>query len=305
MIAHRRDDGQEQDWKEHSVHVAGLCFQAAEKLRLGKMARLIGLLHDLGKGTADWMSYLRGTGSGHPNHAGLGALYVHRLWWERETDPEKRQAAQLISLCIYGHHTGLPDCLSDSGDSPYLNGLREQPENDYREAVANFYVEVATEEELDELFAEAYKELKEFGLDSRSFNWGMLARLLLSILVDADRWDSACFEYDANPFETSCEAQPDWDKLLIELEAYIEKFPKEGRLAPIRGDISGWCRAAGEYGPGIYTLSVPTGGGKTYSSLRFALAQAKKNEQRRIFYLIPMNTILDQNSGDIREALSD
>ncbi len=62
----------------------------------------------------------------------------------------------------------------------------------------------------------------------------MLARLLLSILVDADRWDSACFEYDANPFETSCEAQPDWDKLLIELEAYIEKFPKEGRLAPIR-----------------------------------------------------------------------
>ena len=88
MIAHRRDDGQEQDWKEHSVHVAGLCFQAAEKLRLGKMARLIGLLHDLGKGTADWMSYLRGTGSGHPNHAGLGALYVHRLWWERETDPE-------------------------------------------------------------------------------------------------------------------------------------------------------------------------------------------------------------------------
>ena len=305
MIAHRRDDGQEQDWKEHSVHVAGLCFQAAEKLRLGKMARLIGLLHDLGKGTADWMSYLRGTGSGHPNHAGLGALYVHRRWWERETDLEKRQAAQLISLCIYGHHTGLPDCLSDSGDSPYLNGLREQPENDYREAVANFYVEVATEEELDELFAEAYKELKEFGLDSRSFNWGMLARLLLSILVDADRWDSACFEYDANPFETSCEAQPDWDKLLIELEAYIEKFPKEGRLAPIRGDISGWCRAAGEYGPGIYTLSVPTGGGKTYSSLRFALAQAEKNEQRRIFYLIPMNTILDQNSGDIREALSD
>mgnify|MGYP000196500477 FL=1 len=63
MIAHRRDDGQEQDWKEHSVHVAGLCFQAAEKLWLGKMGRLIGLLHDLGKGTADWMSYLRNTGS--------------------------------------------------------------------------------------------------------------------------------------------------------------------------------------------------------------------------------------------------
>lgn len=269
------------------------------------MAKLMGLLHDFGKATADFQSYLRGTGSRHPNHAGLGALYVHRRWWTMETELVKRQTAQLISLCIYGHHAGLPDCLSASGVSPYLDGLREQPENYYREAMVNFYAEVASAEELDELFADACKELKDFGLDSHSFNWGMLARLLLSILVDADRWDSACFEYDEDPFETAQEVHPDWEKLLIKLEAYVEKFPKEGELATIRRSISAWCRAVGEYGPGIYTLSVPTGGGKTYSSLRFALAQAKKNEQRRIFYLIPMNTILDQNSKDIRDALSE
>lgn len=284
--------------------MAKLCCQAAEKLRLGKLAKLMGLLHDFGKGTADFQNYLRGTGSRHPNHAGLGALYVYRHWWTLETEQIERQAAQLISLCIYGHHTGLPDCLSNSGGSPYLDGLREQPENYYREAMANFYAEVVSAEELDRLFADACKELKEFGLDSHSFNWGLLARLLLSILIDADRWDSACFEYDTDPYKMSQEVQPDWEKLLIRLETYVEKFPREGELAAIRRNISGWCRAAGEYGPGIYTLSVPTGGGKTYSSLRFALAQAKKNKQRRIFYLIPMNTILDQNSRDIRDALS-
>ena len=84
-------------------------------------------------------------------------------------------------------------------------------------------------------------------------------------------------------FEMAQEAQPDWEKLLIKLEAYVEKFPREGELATIRRNISAWCRAAGEYGPGIYTLSVPTGGGKTFSSLRFALSQAEKYRQRRIF----------------------
>lgn len=148
-------------------------------------------------------------------------------------------------------------------------------------------------EELDALFAGACEELEKFGLGKDSFEWGMLARLLLSILVDADRWDSACFEYDENPFDMLQAPQPDWKNLLVELEAYVEQFPKEGELAKTRRDISKWCKEAGKLGPGIYTLSVPTGGGKTYSSLRFALAQAEENGQERIFYLIPLNTILD------------
>lgn len=305
IIAHRKKtDGKEQEWKEHSRNVSELCFQAAERLGLSTLAGLIGLLHDYGKGNEDWQDYLKGTGSKHPHHAGLGALYVQRRWWQPEKDWKKKQTAQLISLCIYGHHAGLPDCLNDFGDSPYLDGLKKQSENYYVEAMANFYAEVAFAEELDKLFAEACEELENFRMDNRSYDWGMLARLLLSILVDADRWDSACFEYDEDPFQISQEVRPDWEKLLIKLEAYMEGFPREGELANIRWDISEWCRAAGDFGPGIYTLSVPTGGGKTYSSLRFALAQAKKNGQRRIFYLIPMNTILDQNSKDIRAALA-
>lgn len=272
------------------------------------MAKLMGLLHDYGKGTADFQNYLLGIGSKHPYHAGLGALYVWRRWRISGKSLTERQTAQLISLCIYGHHAGLPDCLDYSGRSPYLEGLREQPEHYYEEAMTSFYAEVASAEELEGLFTDACKEFEKFGLDKYSFEWGLFARLLLSILVDADRWDSACFEYDMDPFEPPQQnqpyAQPDWKKLLRELETYVESLPGEGELAGIRRDISKWCRTAGEFSPGIYTLSVPTGGGKTYASLRFALAQAKKNEQRRIFYFIPMNTILDQNSEDIREALA-
>lgn len=306
MTAHRREsDGAEQRWKDHNRNVAKLCALAAEKLGLRALAKLIGLLHDFGKGTVDFQNYLHGIGTKHPYHAALGALYARRRWWLPEKTAEERRTAQLISLCIYGHHAGLPDCLDDSGESPYLNGLEEQPESYNQEAMENFYAEVASAEELDELFTEACRELEQFGLGKRSFEWGLLARLLLSILVDADRWDSACFEYDADPFEGLPGDIPDWGSLLSRLEAYLEGFSPDGELAKIRRDISGWCKAAGECGTGIYTLSVPTGGGKTYSSLRFALAQAQKNGQQRIFYLIPMNTILDQNAKDIREALAD
>lgn len=307
IIAHRREsDGKEQLWEEHSRNVSKLCFLAAEKLKLSTLAELIGLLHDFGKGIADFQNYLKGIGSKHPYHAGLGALYAWRHWVLPKKAAKERQTAQLISLCIYGHHSGLPDCLIYSGDSPYLDGLREQSEHYYMEAMENFYAEVASAEELDEMFIDACKELGEFGIGTYSFEWGMLARLLLSILVDADRWDSACFEYDTEPFKMAQKDQPNWEELLSKLEVYIEGFPKEGKLVKIRRNILECCIAAGEeFNSGIYTLSAPTGGGKTYSSLRFALAQARKNGQQRIFYFIPMNTILDQNSRDIREALAD
>jgi len=306
IIAHKsKTDKKEQAWREHSRNVAKLCRLEGEKLRLGKLAELIGLLHDHGKGSLAWQRFIKGIGVQHPTHAGLGAWYVWQSWWKSEKSVNRRRTAQLISLCIYGHHAGLPDCLDISGGSPFLEGLQNQPEEACKEATENFYEEVASQDELDRLFEEACRELDEFGLEKVSFEWGLLVRLLLSILVDADRWDSACFEYDADPFAGLPGQIPDWEMLLERLEAYVERFPKEGELAKIRRDISAQCREAGKDGPGIYTLSVPTGGGKTLASLRYGLTQAKRNGQRRIFYLIPMNTILDQNAEDIREALAE
>ncbi|MCD8153654.1 MAG: CRISPR-associated endonuclease Cas3'' [Clostridiales bacterium] len=305
MYAHRRkSDGKTQELGQHSRNVAHLSFLTSKSKGLGTLSKLIGLLHDLGKGKQEWQDYLFGFGRRHPTHAALGALYAWRRWGESEQDFRKRRTAQLISLCIAGHHTGLQDCLNKDGDSPFLMDLQNQTEADYQEATKNFYIEVASAEELDELFSIACQELDAFGLGNSSFSWGMLARLLLSVLVDADRWDSACFENDIDPFTVTRE-EPDWGDLLVKLEQYLAQFPKEGPLAETRWMVSEYCKDAGSAGPGIYTLSVPTGGGKTYSSLRFALAQAQKNKSQRIFYIIPMNTILDQNARDIRDALGD
>ena len=99
--------------------------------------------------------------------------------------------------------------------------------------------------------------------------------------------DSACFEYDANPFETSCEAQPDWDKLLIELEAYIEKFPKEGRLAPIRVTYQAGAGLRENMGQESTHCRFLPAAVRLIPACGFALAQAKKNEQRRIFISSP------------------
>lgn len=153
MIAHKRQsDGYEQLWNKHSWNVSELCYLAAEKLELCTLAKLMGVLHDFGKGIVDFQDYLHDKGTKHPYHAGLGALYVYRRWWSPVRTVLERQTAQLISLCIYGHHAGLPDCLDYSGESPYLDGLYEQSEDYYEEAMKNFYAEVAYAEELEELF---------------------------------------------------------------------------------------------------------------------------------------------------------
>ena len=179
MIAHKREcDGKEQTYGEHSRNVSELCYILAKKVRLGKLAKLCGLLHDYGKSIQDFTNYLRKTGSKHPLHAGLGALYVWKRWGESAGTVGERRTAQILSLCIYGHHAGLPDCLNVSGHSPFLDGLHEQDMDYYMEAMENFYQEAASEEELDELFQEACRELDKFGIGNDSFEWGMLTRLL-------------------------------------------------------------------------------------------------------------------------------
>ena len=131
----------------------------------------------------------------------------------------------------------------------------------------------------------------------------MLTRLLLSILIDSDRWDSACFEYGINSTEE--ERRPNWNDLLNTYETYAKNtLNSDEWINKKRSEISDICKEKAAMKTGIYRLSVPTGGGKTFSSLRYALRHADINSKERIFYIIPYNTILDQNAEDIREALN-
>ena len=207
----------------------------------------------------------------------------------------------------------MTNCLTSNGTSDYLDAVnRDVSALHYDEAVSWFCTNVITESKLDALFSDACAEItdliqciqKTTKGRARHFHVGMLTRLLLSILVDADRYDSACFEYDT-PIET-VSSSPDWAVLSQTFENFrAANFRTDSIINSIRADISEQCFDKADAPPGIYTLSVPTGTGKTYASLRYALHHASMYNKKRIFYIIPFNTILDQNAGDIRDALSD
>lgn len=323
MLAHIRSyDEKVQPLEVHCKNVSILCGRAGAPLGLEKTAALLGLLHDMGKATEAFAQYLHSSVAGkeassHHNHAPTGAIFVYRRWFHREKQRVKqmeRFTAQLLSLCIYGHHAGLMDCLNEKGESDFLDKMQQATSPlHYDEATGWFLTNIAGEEQLDVWFKEACEEVRgfwrthikdEYDDAYAAFCNGMMARLLLSILVDADRWDAACFDRDADALAE--EQQPEWTSLLRTFETYRrENLNGTSPLNQIRGNISDTCFEKATLSPGIFTLCVPTGGGKTYSSLRFALRHATLQGQQRIFYIIPFNTILDQNARDIREALAD
>ena len=307
MLAHIREkDGEEQQLSAHCRSVAELCGAADAAQQIKSLAYLTGLLHDMGKATTEFQSYLQwaaahpGEKKTHQNHAATGAIFA----WERWNEKDKL-TAQIIALCVSGHHTALQDCLNIEGESAFLRDMtQDKGMLNYDEAVRNFLREVAIAEELDGQFAAASEEIRAWVKQAAVFEGGMLTRLLLSILVDADRWDSACFEYGEKPAETNL--QPDWSAMLERFDVYRKnRFVGTTELDRIRSKISDSCaeKAAGE--GQVFKLSVPTGGGKTFASLRFALLHAEKHHLKRVFYVIPYNTILDQNAEDIQEALGD
>lgn len=317
-IAHiRESDGKEQTLSSHCRNVAALCSRGAEIVGLSKLAELIGLTHDMGKATDEFADYLRAAlrddkAKSPHHHAPTGAIYAYRRWFMRENASAcERAAAQIAMLCILGHHAGLTDCLDVKGKSTLLKNMKDEAVPVHAdEAIAWFLQNIADEAELDALFESACRELSALfhDLDKPSADTeialGLISRLMLSALVDADRWDSACFEYDENPFEAA--SAPDWNALLNTFERFRRThLSGEGEINRIRADISDLCWEKAASDTGVVTLSVPTGGGKTFSSLRYALRHAALNGQRRLFYIIPYNTILDQNARDIREALAE
>ena len=297
--------GRVQSLAEHAKNVAALCTRFAAPLHLVQTARLIALIHDMGKGTPAFQTYLIDDEKKktHP-HAPAGAIFAYERWFSG--DEARKRAAQIVALCVYGHHTGLMDCINKNSEPSFIQKMQaDKRKLHYDEAVAYFGENVAPLPWLDALFDAACEELKQFRVKGKKgvFYDGLTARLLLSMLVDADRYDAACFEYGEDALAQP--PAPVWDELLRRLDAYADAhFSLRTPIDRIRAKIAARCAEASTRVPGVYRLTVPTGGGKTLSSLRFALGHAAHGMER-IFYVIPFNTILDQNARDIREALDE
>lgn len=284
MLYARKDGntGRKQTLKAHSKAVATLCGGFGKPVGLENLAYLAGMLHDMGKAGQAFQAYLELQPEeqvrGSIDHSTAGAKWLYEQ--AAQGGFLNRLTAQLVSLAVCSHHGGLPDCIGPDGTPVYETRMQKDAEIGYRECVADFFAEVVSEEEIQKRFAAAQQEVERlllrireaaFGLPAETALWfflGLTERFLFSCLLDADRLDAAgrLPEEEGPPWRAFCER----------LEAALRKFPAEQPVDRQRKYVSEACLQFAQKPPGIYRLSVPTGGGKTLSSLRFALHHGEK-----------------------------
>lgn len=279
-LAHLTEDGRTQTILEHLKGTASLCSAFAAAFDAEAQGQLAGMAHDIGKYSAAFQRRLHG--GPKVDHASAGAF-------------ECLKARQLpAAFVISGHHGGLPDG-GGRGDAAgagtfwgRINRASQGKLEDYHAWQREFSLPHAN------IPAFAGKKL-----DGMFFT-----RMLLSCLVDADYTDTGAFMGGSSyPPASSSSMEELWRRL----ETYVSGwFPPKGALNMQRCVILEQCMSAGaQYGPGLFTLTVPTGGGKTVASLSFALAQAKAHGMRRIVYVIPYTSIIEQTAQTFREILGD
>lgn len=318
MIAHiQMDPKRIQTVEEHLKEVGQIAGKLGEPLRMGNLAYLAGVFHDLGKWRKRFSDYLEkaveNPGSvrrGEVNHSSAGAIYIYRRYYYG--DEIRRLTAQLIATAILSHH-GLMDCVSPEGVDCFHKRIEDLSSLDYDEVMENFYNSNLDESYLDHCFEAAVEEVGQIRSKieqkhlSPSFTIGMIERMLLSMVIDADRLDTAMFTGNRKQYvEVGCK-EALWNELCNQLECYLKGFSKEDSISLIRKRVSEECFQFAKYSTGIYRLSVPTGGAKTLGSLRYALQHVVRPEHRkeRIFYIGPFLSILEQNSQVFRNALGE
>ncbi len=293
--AHSLEGRPPKEWQpleEHLKNVADLAAEFAGVFGGEKFAAPAGGSHDIGKGTKAWQAYLRQVNGvideftnyydGHPNHAAEGAKLLYNL---------SKQAGKVLAYCIAGHHGGLPN-WNDTGSA----ALREKlavPQADI-----SFPHTVA---ELTEKLPFAI-EPERFGFQIQFF-----ARMIFSCLVDADFLDTEKF---LDPERSGWRGDYPGIKELHgrfwkEFNKLRAKADPELNVNRQRELVLDCCLEAASKPPGIYSLTVPTGGGKTLASLAFALNHAIKNNKRRIIYVIPFTSIIEQNAQVFRKMLGE
>jgi CRISPR-associated endonuclease/helicase Cas3 len=295
------------------------------------------LAHDLGKYRSAFQSYI-GSATGligpdedeYVDAAGLKGRIDHStagaqlIWRELERrGGYEHLTAQLIACAIASHHSGLIDCVSASGHPTFARRMVKPEESagllDSRARVDDDILkEILNLATQPELIAGVKGLLTDFTAVERrfangdpgqlarmvGFKLGILQRLILSMLVDADRIDSANFESDWARRTRDSRKDPAWGELAERLETALGGLgAKPSRVNEIRADISSACFEAAQRPKGIYRLTVPTGGGKTLASLRFALHHAARHGLSRVIYVIPYTSILDQNADVARSVL--
>ncbi len=317
-ISHINAFNKEQTCREHCYNTASKAEAILANVRLGRSGYLAGLLHDMGKFTAEFNAYIHDDVQGNAVrgsviHSFAGVSYLLRHFHTIEENAELSLddiSAEVLCTAIGSHH-GLIDCYDKNGVSAFVRRLTKQPEMDLRAEIA-FHYECMPKQQIESIFKEASSEIAEKlqliaenANDSDVYYYaGVLARLITSALVAADRTDTAEFMSGKN--RTVLPPISDiWSECLSSLRERLHCFSTDSPINAARSEFSEVCEDFGNEPCGIYRLDLPTGGGKTLSSMRFALAHAIANNKRRIIYTAPLLSIIEQNAQVIRKAVGD
>lgn len=269
-------------------------------------ARLAGLWHDLGKYRPGFQRYIRDCSDAHiegrvpskdKTHSAAGALHALAIF-ERLDPKNGKYLARVLAYLIAGHHAGLAD-WHDSGEHEGLafRLAKDESLSEYRQALQ------AAPNDITQA-PSSPPSLRDIPGGSAGFALWM--RMLFSCLVDADFLDTERF-MDAG--RTECRVGfATLPELLSTCDSFLAGKANSApptRVNTLRTQILAECRSAAELPPGFFSLEVPTGGGKTLSSLAFALKHAVQHGQQRVIYAIPYTSIIEQTADVFRAVFAE
>lgn len=293
--AHSKEGEPTENWQpldEHLKNVANLAAEFAKPFGGQEWAHLAGLWHDLGKYSNEFQKMLLEangfechleTNPGKPKHSQAGGHLAQQKM--------KRGMDRIFCWLIMGHHAGLADFGSSETGAKALEPKMRQPE-------VSDAILCKVPDELKNQQEPAPPDILRKGADVSFF-----IRMVFSCLIDADFLDTEAFMNEGKAAARN-KAVPELPELLLSFDSYMDALCRDAASTPVnqvRADVLEQCRLAAEQEPNVFSLTVPTGGGKTLSSLAFALRHAVKHGKRRIIYVIPYTNIIEQTADVFRK----
>lgn len=290
--AHSKERVDESNWqklKDHLLATSELAAKLGKDAGISELSRVAGLFHDIGKYSRPFQDRLRGAKT-RVDHATAGAKEVMTSY----PNLPQNLYAELISYCIAGHHSGLPDygTMGDMSTESTLLARREKRElKDYS----------AYKEEWNSALLEFQPPRIKINSEKPGFSISFLTRMIFSTLVDADWLETENYMGERGILRGKYASIPE---LAQQFNNHLRKFENpETKINQKRSETLKVCINQSISKPGFFSLTIPTGGGKTMSSMAFALNHAVKHDLKRIIYVIPFTSIIDQNADEFRKAL--
>lgn len=332
-IAHIRESDQEiQTVADHLLETQELAEIYGDKIGIRHIAGLAGMLHDLGKYTEKFQNYIRlavqnpdnPPKRGSVDHSTAGGKLLYNLFhiqpqgaFDKQDFMNKALLSEVVGNTIISHHAYLQDFLDPDLESKFLDRVRDRELEGFDHAVSLFYEQVMEESAFFHYVNQAVAELADYMKrdDNPDVELKMmfLTKFVFSALIDADRTNTRCFEEislknEKNSNETINRQQlfqTYYERLMEHINDLQSGENADTPINLLRKQMSEQCEQFADKPSGIHTLSIPTGGGKTLASLRYALKHAVTFEKKHIIYVVPFTTIIEQNAQEVREIIRD